>query len=128
MEAVIFHRLAPWEALSVLPPAERLAVVVAVGIAARLVAFLRDIDFASDNGVDALSLGGVIELHGAEKVPVIGHGHRRHFLLFDQLHELIDLACAVEQRIVGVAMQVDKGHRAFRLLARGRVGVPSILL
>jgi hypothetical protein len=37
------------------------------------------------------------------------------------LHELVDLASAIEQRIIGVAMQVDKGHRALRLLARGRL-------
>ena len=95
--------------------------VVAVGVGAGLVALLRNVDFAADDGVDAVSLGGVIELHRAEEVPVIGHGHGRHFLLDHELHQLVDLASAIEQRIVRVAMQVDEGHRASRLLARGRL-------
>jgi hypothetical protein len=37
------------------------------------------------------------------------------------LHELVDLASAVEQRIIRMAMQVDERHRAQRLLARGRL-------
>jgi len=69
--------------------------------------------------MDAVGFSGVIELHRAEEVPVIGHSHGRHFLLDHEFHQLVDLACAIEQRIVGVAMQVDEGHRALRLLARG---------
>ena len=37
------------------------------------------------------------------------------------LHELVDLASAIEQGIIGVAVQVDEGHRALWLLARGRL-------
>src|SRR5207248_345714 len=35
---------------------------------------------------------------------------RRHLLLDRNLHELVDIASAVEQRIVGMAMKVDERH------------------
>ena len=68
-------------AIALLVFAQQHQVVVAVGVGAGLVALLRDVDFAADDGVDAVRLGGVIELHRAEEVAVIGHGHGRHFLL-----------------------------------------------
>jgi hypothetical protein len=37
---------------------------------------------------------------------VIGHGDRRHLLLDRDLHQLVNIAGSVEQRIVGVAVQV----------------------
>ena len=51
-------------------------------------ALLRDVDFAADHRMDALGLGGVVELHRAEQIAVIGHGDRRHLLLGDQIHQL----------------------------------------
>src|SRR5579871_1119026 len=44
----------------------------------------------------------------AEQVPVVGHGDGRHLLLDGDLHQLIDIAGPVEQRIIGVAMQMDE--------------------
>ncbi len=59
-----------------------------------------------------LLLGVVVELDRAEQIAVIGHGHGGHFLLDGQVHQLRDFAGAVEQRVVGMAMQMDKrrGH------------------
>jgi hypothetical protein len=37
----------------------------------------------------------------------------RHLLLDGELHQLIDIARPIQQRIVGVAMQVDEGHLSF---------------
>ena len=59
-------------------------------------------------GMDAVRLRGVIELDRAEQIAVIGHGDGGHLLLDGDLHELVDIAGAVEQRIVGVAMQMDE--------------------
>ncbi len=83
-------------------------------------ALLRDVDFAADDGMDAGGFGGVVELHRAEEVAVIGHGHGGHFLLGDDLHQLVDIAGAVEQGIIGVAVQVDEGHLALHS-SRGRL-------
>ena len=72
-------------------------------------ALLRDVDFAADDRMDALRFGGVVKLHRAEQIAVIGHGDRGHFLLGDDVHELRDFAGAVEQGIVGVVVQVNEG-------------------
>jgi len=72
--------------------------------------------------MDALGFGGVIELDGAEEVAVVGHGDSGHLLFGDDIHQLADLAGAVEKRIVGVAMQVDErfvGHPETRALVLG---------
>ena len=106
-------------AIAFLVFAEQHQVVVAVGIAARLVALLRNVHLAADHRMDALRLGGVVELHRAEEIAVIGHGHRGHLLLDHDLHQLVDIAGAVEQRIVGMAMQMDEGHSEISL-PRGR--------
>ena len=82
-------------------------VVVAVGVGARLVALLGDIDLAADDGVNAFRLGGVIELDGAEQVAVIGHGDRGHLLLGDRA-SAVDIAGPVEQGVVGVAVKVNE--------------------
>jgi hypothetical protein len=45
---------------------------------------------------------------------MVRHGHGRHFLFGDKIHKLADLARAVEQRVVGVAVKMDEwrvGHR-----------------
>ena len=71
-------------------------------------ALLRDVHLAADHGMDALRFGGVVELDRAEQVAVIGHGHGGHLLLDDR-HQLGDFAGAIEQRVIGVAMQVNEG-------------------
>ncbi len=71
---------------------------------------LRDVDFATDDRVDVVGLGSVIEFDRAEQISMVGHGDGRHLLLYRDLHQLIDIAGSVEQRIIGVAMQMDERH------------------
>ena len=52
--------------------------------------------------------GVVVELDRAEQIAVIGHGDGGHFLLDGQVHQLRNFAGAVEQRIIGVAMQMNE--------------------
>ncbi len=99
--------------------AEQHQVVVAIGIAARLVSLLRNVHLAADYGMNAGGLGGVIELHRSEEIPVIGHRHGGHLLFDHDLHQLVDIASAVKQRVVGVAVQMDEGHSEISL-PRGR--------
>jgi hypothetical protein len=89
-------------------------VVVAVAVGAGLVSLLGNVHFATDDGLNPLGFGGVVETDGAEEVAVIGHGDGGHFLLGDDLHELIDFARAVEQRIVGVVVEVNEGSLGHR--------------
>ena len=74
-------------------------------------ALLRDIHLATNHRVNAVSIGFVIKLDGAKKVTVIGHGHGGHLLALHDAHHLFDVAGAIEQRIVGVAVEVNE--RAF---------------
>ena len=63
-------------------------VVVPVALHPRLVALLRDVHFAPDHRVNALGLGGIVELHRAKEISMIRHGHRRHLLLGNGVHQL----------------------------------------
>ena len=74
-------------------------------------------------GWTPLCFGVVVELDRAEKIAVIGHGDGGHLLLDHQIHQLADFAGAVEQRVIGVAMQMDEGRCGTHLsdlLAGGR--------
>jgi len=97
-------------AIAFLVLAQQDQMVVAVRIVLERLPLLRDIHLAADHGVDALLLGRVVELDRAEQVAVVGHGDGGHFLLGDGVHELGDLACAVEQRVIGVAVQMYEGR------------------
>jgi hypothetical protein len=88
--------------------AQQHQVVVAIGIAAARKALLRDVDLATDHRMHSLLLRFVVELDRAEEVAVVRHGDGGHLLLDHQVHQLADLAGAIKQRVVGVAMQVDE--------------------
>jgi hypothetical protein len=51
---------------------------------------------------------GIHEVHGAEDVAVVGHGHGRHPQFFDSLAEFLDVTGAVEHGVVGMQVQVDE--------------------
>jgi ketol-acid reductoisomerase len=54
-------------------------------------------------------------MHRAKNIAVVGHGHRGHAELVDALDEFLNVASAVEQRIIAMQMQVDElvlGHEA----------------
>ena len=82
-------------------------------------ALLRNINFAADNGMDAFLIGFVVKLNSAKQVSVIRHRDGGHFLLFDDAHQLLDIAGAIEKRIVSVAMKVNErtfGHEDLYLV------------
>jgi hypothetical protein len=84
--------------------AEQHQVVVPVRGGALLVPLLRYIHLAPNHRMDAVRLRRVIKLHRSEQVAVVGHRHRRHLLFDHDLHQLVDIARAVKQRIIGMAM------------------------
>jgi hypothetical protein len=74
----------------------------------------RDIRFATDDGLDARALGLLIKLNRSKKIAMIGHGHRGHLEFRRLFHQLPHPNRTVEQRILGVQVQVDEriaGHR-----------------
>jgi hypothetical protein len=76
-----------------------------------VVVFLADVELASDDGLDPDFVGGIDEMHRAKDIAMVGHGHGRHAEFFDAMDQLLDVASAIEQRVVAVQVQVDEfGH------------------
>ncbi len=102
-------------ALLVLGEHEEMVVSVAIGGSALdvVIVFLADVEFAADDGFDVILVRRIYEMHRAENISVIGHGDGGHAEFFDALAKFFDVASAVEQRIIGVEVQVDElGHGA----------------
>ena len=71
----------------------------------------RYIDLTADDGLDARSLAGPIEVNDTVHDAVVGDGYRLLAKVFDPLHQLLDAAGPVQQGKFRMKMQVDKGHR-----------------
>ena len=91
---------------------QQVVVGVAFGRRARcVVVFLADVKLAADDRLDAGLVRRIHEMHRAEDVAVVGHGHGGHAQLLHPLDKLLDVAGAVEQGVVGMEVQVDElGH------------------
>src|SRR5258707_7186820 len=68
----------------------------------------RDVDLAAQDGLDAPVDRRVVEGHGSEHVAVVGDGERLHAELAHLVDELVDVARAVEEAVLGVEMKVDE--------------------
>src|SRR5580693_362662 len=95
-------------AVTILVLAQQHQMVITIGVAAAGQALLRDIHLASDHRMHALLFGLVVKLYRAKKIAVVRHGDGGHLLLHHQIHQLPDFASAVEQRVVGMTMQVNE--------------------
>src|ERR1700691_288594 len=94
-------------ALLVLRQNQQVVVVVALRFGA-MVLFLANVELAPKDRMDTLMLCGVEEMDRAIDIAVVCN---RNSLLADvgnALHQLFDIAGAVEQGVVGVEMQVGK--------------------
>ena len=70
------------------------------------------IKFAAHNGFDAL-LGGLgHKLEYAKHIAVVGNSHGGQIVLFSLLNQLFNVSLPVEQRVLGVAVEVRELHRA----------------
>ena len=68
----------------------------------------RDVNFAADDGLDPFGPDGLIEIDRAVKHAVIGDGERAEFQVVSAFCEFVQAASGIEQRILGVKMQMDK--------------------
>ena len=68
----------------------------------------RHVDFAAQNGLHAVLPRMVVEEHRRKHVAVLGHRYRRHLHACGFIEQLVDAACAIEQRIFGVQMEVNE--------------------
>src|SRR5580704_15542562 len=67
-----------------------------------------DIDFAADDGFDALVAGGLVKINGAIEDAVVGDGKSGELEFVGTLHEPVEPAGAIEQGILGVQVEMDK--------------------
>jgi hypothetical protein len=71
-----------------------------------------DIDFATDDGLDPVCGGLVIEIRSGEEVSVIGNGHRGHAPPGGFRDELGSFTSAVKETVVGMQMKVNEPRLA----------------
>ena len=71
----------------------------------------RDIDLAADDRLDAVGPRLLVELDGSEEIAVIRLGHGRHVHGLGALEERVVLDRPVEQRVLGMKMQVNERLR-----------------
>ena len=103
-----FHQVAV--AFFVFRQHEQMVIGVAVGRSARddVVVFLADVEFASHNRFDASLVRRIYEMHRAKNIAVIGHGDRGHAKFLNPIHEFLNVASAVEERIVTMQVQMNE--------------------
>ena len=68
-----------------------------------------EVDLTADDRLDAVLAAGVVQLHRAVHHSVIGQTERRLAELRGAGGEILDLAGAVEQRVLGVHVQMGAG-------------------
>src|ERR1019366_3088020 len=100
---------------------QQMVVSVTVGGSARddVIVFLANVEFAANNRFDAGLVRCIHEMHGAKNIAVIGHGHRGHAKFLDPINEFLNVASAVEQRVIAVEMQMDELLLAHERLTLG---------
>ena len=94
--------------IALLVLAQQNQVAVVPGDAGLVVHVRADVHLAADHRMDALGLGRAVEVQHAVHHAVIGDGAGLHAQLLQPLHQRLDAARAVQQRIFRVQMQVCK--------------------
>ena len=102
----------------------RVALLLAGGVVA-------DVDLAADERLDPLLLRVLVELDGAGERAVVGERDGRHLELGRAGGEVRDPAGPVEDRELGVDVEVDElggqGRAILAGRARRRLGAPKLL-
>ena len=68
----------------------------------------RDVDFAPENRIDPALPRVIVKHHRREHVPVLGDRHRGHLQLDGLVEQFLDPAGPIEQRKLGVQVEVDE--------------------
>ena len=85
---------------------------------------LDEVDLAADDRLDACLRGGPVEVDGARHGAVVRDRDRRHLELHGALDQLADTAGAIENRVLGVAVEVNElGGHGRTILVRGAADV-----
>ena len=70
-----------------------------------------EVGLAADDRLHAVRAGLLVELDGPEEVAMIGLGDRRHVRRFSAFEERVVLDRAVEERVLGVEVEMNEGLR-----------------
>jgi len=73
---------------------------------------LGHVDLASDQRLDACLLAGLVEGDGPGHHAMVGHGQGRHAQFLGPGDHLGDAVAAIQQAVLGVAMEMDVRHGA----------------
>ena len=87
-----------------------MVVACAVHLRALLPHTRREIDLAANDGMDALRLCFLIESDSTVHNAVVGHSDCVHAELLRTPNELLDPTRAVQQTVLGMHVQMCKGH------------------
>ena len=76
-----------------------------------------EVGLTADDGVDdgglffvlSFCLGLLVKLDSTEEITVIGHGDRGHAEFGDAVHQFVDPHRAIQERVFGMEVEVDKG-------------------
>ena len=79
----------------------------------------RDVGLQADDRQDSGRFGLAEQLDGAVEVAVIGQGHRGHPQRLDALDQVRDLAGAVKQAVMAVAVKMHERRAGHRVVTRG---------
>ena len=97
-------------ALLVLGQHEQMVALVALARSA-MVLVLADVELAAQDRLDPFGLGGRKKVHRPVDVPVVGHRHRLLPQGSHTVHEFMNVASPVQQRVLGMQMQMREfGH------------------
>ena len=102
----------------VLAQQDKMAVPLAVDIAAVVARMRREIDLAADDRVNALRLAGAVEVDYAVHDAVVGQRTRGLAEGGDTVHELFDAARAVKQAVFTMHMQMGKRYHLVLLCSK----------
>jgi len=69
----------------------------------------RDVHLATDQRLDTRFFAFKIKLDCAEHITMVGNCHRRHVLRFGFGDQVFQADGAVQQRVLGMQVQMDKG-------------------
>jgi hypothetical protein len=84
-------------------------VIGALGIGASgFMAARRDINFASDDGLNAARRSFVIEIGSGEQISMVGDGNGGHSAARGFVDEFADIAGPIQQREIGMQMEMYK--------------------
>jgi hypothetical protein len=73
-----------------------------------VIVVLADVEFATEDGLEALLLHGVEEVYGAKDVAVVSHGSGGLTDFAEVAGEFIYVAGAIEEGVIGVEVKVGK--------------------